>query len=173
MSWTAAISAKQETILQLGGANSGNDLKGVAVLLAEDNDVNQVVGMRQLKKIGCNVDVAANGSEAVAKWTEKKHRIVLLDCQMPEMDGYEAAQKIREIEREQKLPQTYIIALTACAMQGDRELCLAAGMDDYIPKPVKEGELKAALERGLAKNQKSFSAMGGNLREGSKESLKI
>ncbi len=169
----AATIMKQETTPELSGFDPGNDLKGIAVLLAEDNRVNQVVGAKQLKKIGCCVDVAANGSEALAEWVTKKHRIILLDCQMPEMDGYEAAQKIREIEREQRLPQTYIIALTACAMQGDRELCLAAGMDDYIPKPVKEGELKAALVRGLAKKQKTFSAANGGSREGIKESLKV
>jgi signal transduction histidine kinase/AmiR/NasT family two-component response regulator len=132
------------------------DLKEMKVLLAEDNPVNKVVGMRQLKKIGCCVDATENGVDAVALWREKRHSIVLLDCQMPEMDGYEAAQKIREIEGEQQLPQTYIIALTACAMEGDRELCLAAGMDDYISKPVKESELKAALGRGLANSKKAF-----------------
>ena len=168
-----AAVAKKEITLALECNGPGSDFKGVAVLLAEDNRVNQVVGMRQLKKLGCDVDVAADGSVALAEWVEKKHRIVLMDCQMPEMDGYEASQKIREIEREQKLPQTYIIALTACAMEGDRELCLAAGMDDYIPKPVKEGELKAALGRGLAKIQQSFSPTKGSLSEEAKASLKV
>jgi two-component system, sensor histidine kinase and response regulator len=151
------------------GVDSDDALKGIQILFAEDNPVNQTVGARQLKKIGCDVDVVANGLDAVALWREKKHRIVLLDCQMPEMDGYEAAQKIREIEREQQLPGTYIIALTACAMDGDRELCLAAGMDYYISKPVKEGELKAALGRGLAKSQKTPSAV--NPQEKPKESF--
>jgi two-component system sensor histidine kinase/response regulator len=126
------------------------DFRGVRILLAEDNQINQVVGIRQLKKMGCEVEVATNGVQALEAWREKKHRIILLDCQMPEMDGYEASQKIREIEREQNLPHTYILALTACAMEGDRELCLAAGMDDYISKPVREGELRAALARGVA-----------------------
>jgi two-component system, sensor histidine kinase and response regulator len=125
------------------------DFKGVRILLAEDNQINQVVGARQLKKMGCEVEVAINGVQAVEAWRERKHRLILLDCQMPEMDGYEASQKIREIEREQNLPRTFILALTACAMQGDRELCLAAGMDDYISKPVKEEELRAALARGI------------------------
>jgi two-component system sensor histidine kinase/response regulator len=126
------------------------DFKGVKILLAEDNQINQVVGTRQLKKMGCEVELAVNGIQAVAAWREKKHRLILLDCQMPEMDGYEASQKIREIERAQNLPHTYILALTACAMEGDRELCLAAGMDDYISKPVKEEELRAALARAVA-----------------------
>jgi signal transduction histidine kinase len=145
-------------------------LNGMKVLLAEDNLVNKVVGTRQLKKIGCCVDVVENGIDAVALWREKRHSIVLLDCQMPEMDGYEAAQKIREIEREQQLPKTFIIALTACAMEGDREICLDAGMDDYISKPVKESELKAALGRGLAKNKQAFSAATNHSGENSKES---
>jgi signal transduction histidine kinase/AmiR/NasT family two-component response regulator len=128
-----------------------DEFKGVHVLLTEDNRVNQVVGLRQLKKLGCEVDIAGNGREALDAWEAKKYRVLLMDCQMPEMDGYEATQKIREIEQAQKLPRTYIIALTACAMEGDRELCLAAGMDDYISKPVRDGELKEAMARGIAK----------------------
>jgi len=146
------------------------DLTGMNILLAEDNPVNMAVGTRQLKKVGCSVDVADNGIDAVTLWRERKHRIVILDCQMPKMDGYEAAQKIREIEQEQKLPQTFIIALTACAMDGDRELCLAAGMNDYISKPVKESELKAALGRGVANNKKVFSGAANGSHENAKKS---
>ena len=141
--------AQKPAVAPLVGLHSKVNFKGVRILLAEDNQINQVVGARQLKKIGCEVEVATNGKEALEAWRKKKHRIILLDCQMPEMDGYEASQKIRETEREQNLPHTYILALTACAMQGDRELCLAAGMDDYISKPVKEEELRAALARAV------------------------
>ena len=133
----------------LSAVPSDDDFKDMEVLLAEDNKVNQVVGTRQLKKIGCQVDVVANGREALEAWGRKKYRIILMDCQMPEMDGYEASQKIRELERAQNLPHTCIMALTACAMQGDRELCLAAGMDGYISKPVKEQDLKDALRKAL------------------------
>ncbi|MGD0086712.1 MAG: response regulator [Verrucomicrobiota bacterium] len=117
------------------------------VLLAEDNKINQMVGVQQLKKLGYNVEVVGNGLEAVEAWQRGKYSIILMDCQMPEMDGYEASQKIRELERSQNLTPTRIIAMTAHAMQGDCELCLASGMDDYLSKPVDTGKLKSALEK--------------------------
>jgi two-component system, sensor histidine kinase and response regulator len=147
----ASMAGDKTTAANITSVLSADEFKGVEVLLAEDNRVNQVVGLRQLKKMGCEVDIAGNGREALDAWEGKKYRIILMDCQMPEMDGYEATQKIREIEQAQKLPRTYIIALTACAMEGDRELCLAAGMDDYISKPVRDGELKDAMARGITK----------------------
>ena len=96
------------------------------------------------------VSVAESGTEAVSRWQQELPDIIFMDCLMPEMDGYEAAQKIRDSERQQGLPRTYIIALTANAMQGDRERCLAAGMDDYLAKPVNEKELRQKLETALA-----------------------
>ena len=124
------------------------------VILAEDNKVNQLVGLKQLKKLGCNnVQVVENGMEVVAAWRQDPEVIILMDCQMPEMDGYQATQKIRELEAEEGLPRTRIIAMTANAMQGDRELCLTAGMDDYIAKPVEAGELKRALQKAVANPQ--------------------
>ncbi len=125
-------------------------LKGIRVLLAEDNKINQIVGMKQLQKLGCEVDLASNGAEAVEAWQREKYQIILMDCQMPEMDGYAATQKIRELEAAQNTPRTRIIAMTAHAMEGDRELCLGSGMDDYITKPVDGNELKAALEKQAA-----------------------
>jgi CheY-like chemotaxis protein len=125
-------------------------------LLAEDNPINQIVSVKQLKKMGCEVNVASNGIEVLEAWREKRHRIILMDCQMPQMDGYKAAQKIRHSESAENLPHTFIIALTDCAMQGDRELCLATGVNDYISKPVNEMELRAALERGIAETKISF-----------------
>jgi len=120
---------------------------GLHVLLAEDNKINQIVAVKQLKKLGCTVDVVANGIEAVKAWQRDMHRVILMDCQMPEMDGYEAARKIRELEMEKNLSPTRIIAMTAHAMEGDRELCLATGMDDYLSKPVDVERLKTALEK--------------------------
>jgi CheY-like chemotaxis protein len=125
---------------------------GHRVLLAEDNKINQLVGVKQLKKLGYTVDVAANGLEAVEAWKREKYGVILMDCQMPEMDGYEASRKIRELETDLNLPPARIIALTAHALQGARELCLAAGMDDYISKPVDQVELKNALEKTTIKN---------------------
>ena len=126
------------------------NFEGVNVLLVEDNQINQVVGMRQLKKLGCRVELAANGHEAVEAWLRGKHAIILMDCQMPEMDGFEATRKIRELEAAQKLPHPQIIAMTASAFQEDRDQCLAAGMTDYISKPVDESILKAVIEKSLA-----------------------
>jgi len=103
--------------------------------------------LRLLQKLGCQVDVADNGREAVAAVARAEYAIVFIDCQMPEMDGFEATAAIRQSEAtSQHLP---IIALTASAMQGDREACLAAGMDDYLSKPMRPHDLQAMLRRWL------------------------
>jgi CheY-like chemotaxis protein len=118
------------------------------ILFAEDNKINQMVAVKQLKKMGYhNVEVVGNGLQAVKARQQGNYAVILMDCQMPEMDGYEATQKIREFERSQNLPPVPIIAMTASAMQGDRELCLAAGMDDYLSKPVNESGLRAIIEK--------------------------
>jgi CheY-like chemotaxis protein len=115
------------------------------VLLAEDNPVNQVVVVRMLEKMGCRVNVAANGREAVEMLSEIPFDMVFLDCQMPEMDGFQATAEIRRGKRA-RVP---VVGLTAYAMEGERERCFAAGMDDYITKPVKARELGNALLRWL------------------------
>jgi signal transduction histidine kinase/AmiR/NasT family two-component response regulator len=143
----AAPVAKSETSAA-PTVTSSTAPKDVRVLFAEDNKINQLVAGKQLAKLGYHsVDIVGNGFEAVSAWQQGKYGIILMDCQMPEMDGYAAAQKIREQEREKHLPHIPIIAMTANAMQGDRELCLAAGMDDYLSKPVNERDLRAILER--------------------------
>ncbi|HEX7808745.1 MAG TPA: response regulator, partial [Thermoanaerobaculia bacterium] len=99
----------------------------------------------QLKKLGFTADVVANGREAVDAFERIPYDVILMDCQMPELDGFDASRAIRERERQSGARPIRIIALTANAMESDRERCLAAGMDDYLSKPVKVEDLSAAL----------------------------
>jgi len=119
------------------------------VLLAEDNAVNQLLAVRVLEKHGCTVVVANNGQEALTALAREPFDVVLMDVQMPDMDGFEATAAIRQRERDTG-GHVPIIAMTAHAMQGDRERCLAAGMDEYVSKPIRGEELLAAIERALA-----------------------
>jgi CheY-like chemotaxis protein len=116
------------------------------ILVAEDNIVNQRVLTRILDKLGYRSDVAANGHEAVQAYSRRPYAAVLMDVQMPEMDGFDAARLIRERESATGL-RCPIIAVTANALEGDRERCIECGMDDYLSKPVKPAALRAALER--------------------------
>jgi CheY-like chemotaxis protein len=136
----AAISASH------GAASGGIAEPRLSILVAEDNKVNQTVITRMLQKLGHRVDIAADGLEAVNALRRMPYDLVLMDCQMPGMDGFEATRAIRagEAGSPGHIP---IVALTANAMHGDREQCLAAGMDDFIAKPVTKQTLAAALER--------------------------
>jgi CheY-like chemotaxis protein len=116
----------------------------LSILLAEDTPVNQLVATRMLKKLGHRVELAGNGAEAVAAVARGDFDVVLMDCLMPDVDGYEATTRIRAAERVGRLP---IVALTASATLDDRERCLAAGMDDFVSKPVRLAELARALAR--------------------------
>ena len=120
------------------------------MLIAEDGKVNQLVALQVLKKLGYTADIVCNGQEAVEAWVKNKYDIILMDCHMPEMDGYQATQKIREVEAEQNLKPAQIIAMTASAMTGDREFCLASGMDDYTTKPIDSHALGTALKKALS-----------------------
>ncbi|HSP33223.1 MAG TPA: response regulator [Thermoanaerobaculia bacterium] len=123
--------------------------KNVRVLLAEDNFLNAKLTMSQLEKLGYHADSVPNGKEAVAAVEKNDYQIILMDCQMPVLDGYQATIEIRRRDRERGAKRR-IIAMTANALEGDREKCLAAGMDDYLSKPTKHDELETALARYFA-----------------------
>ena len=131
------------------GKNDKDRKLGARVLLAEDHPVNQEVAAHMLRMLTCEVDVVEDGRATLAALMNQQYDIVLMDCNMPVMDGFEATDEIRRWEEGVGLPRTPIIALTANALQGDRERCMAAGMDDYLGKPFTLQDLSALLERWL------------------------
>jgi len=137
-----ATSTSQSASLH-AASNRGQALH--RVLLAEDNPVNQEVAPHMLELLGCEVDVASNGHEAFRAMQTASYDVVFMDCQMPEMDGFEATTAIRQYDQGQR--QAIIIALTANAMEGDQQRCLTAGMDDYLSKPFSQEKLRAILSR--------------------------
>ena len=139
-------------------------LQSLRILLAEDNLVNQKVAIRQLERLGYSVHIANNGREVLETLCHRVFDVILMDCQMPEVDGYEATRRIRSgdignVSSEVRGTQGYdpgkirIVAMTANAMPGDREKCLACGMDDYVAKPLKTDDLKSALERSALREK--------------------
>jgi len=118
--------------------------------VAEDNPVNQKVAQAILRKMGIRADVVANGQEAINELRIIPYDLVLMDCQMPDIDGFEATSIIRKEASGVLNPHIPIIAMTASTMQGDRERCIRAGMNDFVAKPVKPGELAEVLARWLA-----------------------
>jgi CheY-like chemotaxis protein/anti-sigma regulatory factor (Ser/Thr protein kinase) len=116
----------------------------LAILLAEDNPVNRLVAQRTLEALGQKADIVNDGAQALEALAKRDYEVLLLDVQMPEVDGFEVARRLAETPSEWR---PWIIALTANAVEGDRELCLKAGMDDYLSKPVSRDDLSAALAR--------------------------
>jgi PAS domain S-box-containing protein len=139
------------------------------VLIAEDNTVNQKLAMRVLEKLGCFAEIAVDGKEAVTRWEQSHHDMILMDCQMPELDGYQATAEIRARERATGRPRTPIVALTANALKGDRERCLEAGMDDFLSKPFHVDRLREILllwsPSGEKRQRKPEEEEAGELRK--------
>jgi len=123
---------------------------GLRVLVVEDNITNQIVARIFLRELGCTVDIVGNGLMALERLAARDFDLVLMDIMMPEMDGYSATRRIRSGDAQVRNPEIPVVALTAKAMVGDRDLCLDAGMDDYVAKPVERDVLEAAMVRALA-----------------------
>lgn len=136
-----------------GGQPASSDVRLTGrVLLAEDNEVNALVARAYLEQFGLAVDCVDNGIQALHRAIADDYDLVLMDCQMPEMDGFEATRRIRAHEKAFGLRPVPVVALTANAIRGDRERCLEAGMDDYLPKPFRSPELRAMVERHLRRD---------------------
>ncbi len=130
------------------------------ILLVEDSPLNQQITLKQLEALGYNADVAGNGLEALAALQRVPYPIVLMDCQMPDMDGYEATWQIRNREKEQDQSSRSKIYIIAFTMPQDRERCLSSGMDDYVSKPVQLVELEVALQRAGVDPSQAQAAAG-------------
>ena len=139
--------------VEVHGTEQATDPRQVHILLAEDNPVNQEVALAMLEDFDCEIEVVENGQECLDALAQKQYDVVLMDCQMPELDGYDATREWRRCEAEgTHMP---IIALTANAMRGDRAHCLAAGMDDYLSKPFTQERLWETLRRWLHQDDDS------------------
>lgn len=122
---------------------------GKRILLVEDYFINQEIVQDMLELMDCSVDLAEDGAEALRKYEAKEYDLILMDIQLPEMDGYEVTREIRRKEKTDSKKHTTIVALTANAMVGDREKSLESGMDDYLAKPIELAKLESVLKKYL------------------------
>jgi CheY-like chemotaxis protein len=143
----AADSRSDRGILTTTRLEHAASMRAAHLLLAEDNLINQKVAIGLLRKLGFTCDVVSDGLEVLRALEVRRYDLILMDCQMPELDGYETTRRLRQIGM--RIP---IVAMTANAMTGDRERCLEAGMDDFVTKPVSPATLDAALQRWLGKS---------------------
>jgi two-component system sensor histidine kinase/response regulator len=143
---------EKSPVAAAAGQRAGQSLR---ILVAEDNAINQLLAVGLLEGMGHRATIAVNGLEAVSKWEQEEFDLILMDVQMPELDGFGATQRIRQAEAA-KGTHARIIAMTAHAMAGDRERCLQAGMDDYVSKPVS----RKSLEQVIANGTQSLAASG-------------
>jgi CheY-like chemotaxis protein/HPt (histidine-containing phosphotransfer) domain-containing protein len=151
---SSATEERPESIVTRHSLVEGREGR-IRILMAEDNVVNQKVALRILEKLGYRADAVANGREAVTTLESIPYDLVLMDVQMPEMDGFEATRVIRDPQSKVRNHQVPIIAMTAHAMKGDRERCLEAGMDDYVSKPINPKELLEAIQRQMSRDGKT------------------
>ena len=146
----AGRSASDENSIDTVAKPESTEKQRGKILLVEDNEINRTVIAMQLTSLGCDVEMAVNGADGLRKWTASDCDLVLTDCHMPEMDGFAMTGEIRKIEESQNRPRKPIVAITANAMEGEEENCLAHGMDDYLSKPVKLAELSKTLDKWLS-----------------------
>ena len=148
----ADASPAETSAFSIRSTNPAPARTGARVLVVEDNAVNQSVAAKMLERIGCQVSIAGDGRKALDMVSRFQYDLVFMDCQMPEMDGYEATAHIRKEEK--GFSHIPIVAMTAHAMKGDRERCLQAGMDDYLTKPLRDKDLQRALEHWVKPREK-------------------
>jgi len=149
-STTDTAEARSNSSASKNGRNPrGISMKGMRALVVEDNKVNRKVVEALLKRQGLKVEVAVNGIEALAMSERGDYAFILMDCHMPEMDGFEATRRIRTREAEEGRPRMPIIALTASVLKKNRKACAEAGMDEFLAKPIKKGDLEDLLESVL------------------------
>jgi two-component system, sensor histidine kinase len=149
-----AVCAMPVAVVRIPDAGGADEPSRGRVLIVEDNAVNLLVAKRMVRRLGYEVDTAVDGAAALARLADTSFAVVLMDCQMPVMDGYDAAAALRVREAASGAPRMPIIALTAHAMVHDRARCLAAGMDDFMSKPIAQEELRRILARWVQSDRR-------------------